>query len=36
VHLDVVARHRGGVDDHVGAFDVGRLVADEDLRGQFR
>ena len=29
--LDVVARHRGGKDDHVRAFHVARVVADEDL-----
>jgi hypothetical protein len=29
--LDVLARHRRGVDDDLGALDVGGVVADEDL-----
>src|SRR5262249_48366900 len=32
--LDVVARHRGGVHDDVRAFEMGGLVAGEDLRAQ--
>ena len=32
--LDVVARDGRRVDDHVGALDVRRLMADEDLRAE--
>src|SRR5881397_920066 len=32
--LDVVARDGRGVDDHVRALDVRRLVADEHLRAK--
>src|SRR5499427_9471639 len=34
--LDVVARDRRRIDDHVRALDVAGLVADEDLRAQLR
>ena len=34
VDLDIVAGHRRGVDDDVGALHVGRLVAGEDLGSQ--
>jgi hypothetical protein len=33
-HLDVVGLDRGGIDDGRRAFDIGRVLADEDPRAQ--